>query len=644
MRAAELALVCSLACAGPAAAQGSPAPPPVDPTRLEAWLDAQIEPAMKDSGVPGVMVVVVRSDRVVLSKGYGLSDVAHRTPMRAGATLLDIASIGKSMTAVIASQLIDEGVLGLDEDVNRYLKTFHVTGPKITLRMLFGHRGAFDADLTGLFVPADGDTRTSAGELDRRLRPAGTPGLVTAYDNQGYGLIALILREVTGKDLSTLYRERLFEPAGMVTAVQGRPADGAARLARCYVVRGPDAVMACPYWLYRDALRGAGGVAATGDDMARYMRLLLNEGTLDGRQVLSARAYAALTDFDTYRFRAGMPGFARSFTQFEEFRGLTYAHGGSMPGFSSILKIYKDADVGVFICLLGGQPRAFDYSLAGLFASRNDLNVEPNAMRALSALEQLSDHFADEFIPAVWGRTSAGLVGTDAGPPEEIGGFLGHYRLAEMQTRSFALRVASWFGGVDVLGLPNGAIGVAGQGPYHRIAPYLFEDAKGQRVAFAALQGQRLMAFGMSPATFRKTDAIASPTWTLPVLAVAALTLLSAAFRLAARTPTRLRRLARSALLGFGFVFVGLVLEWQYGVRLAVIDGSIIVPGAWRLGLHVGALLLAWSALRFALARTETLRRRALAHGVLIGLANLSVVIVLILWRVIGSFPPYMSW
>jgi CubicO group peptidase (beta-lactamase class C family) len=599
---------------------------------------------MKDSGVPGIVVVIVRSDRVVLSKGYGLADIAQRTPMRADATLLDIASIGKSMTAVIASQLIDEGVLDLDEDVNRYLKTFHVTGPKVTLRMLLGHRGAFDADLTGLFVPVDGDTHTSVGELNRRLRPVGTPGWVTAYDNQGYGLIGLLLREATGKDFSMLYRERLFEPAGMVSAVQGRPSDGAARLARCYVVRGPGALLPCPYWLYRDALRGAGGVAATGDDMARYLRLLLNGGTLDGRQVLSARAYAALTDFDAYRFRPGMPGFARSFTQFEEFRGLTYAHGGSMPGFSSILKIYKDADVGVFVCVLGGQPRAFDYTLAGLYASRNDLNMEPGAMRALIALEQLSDHFADEFIPAVWPRTGAGLAASDPRPPEDSGAFLGHYRLAEAETRSFALRVPSWLGGVDVMRLPNGDIGVAGQGPYHRIAPYLYEDAKGQRVAFAGLPEGRLMALGVSPATFRKTNALDSPTWTLPLFAVATLMLLSASFRLGGRTPTRLRTLARYALLGFALVSVGLLLEWQYGVQLAVVDGSIVLPSIWRLGLHIGALLLAWSALRFAVVRTESLRPIMFAHGVLIAAASLSVFIVLIFWRVIASFPPYVSW
>ena len=349
----------------------------LDPARVEAWTDGQVAPALRLSGVPGAVVVVVRHDRVILSKGYGVADMARAVPLRADATLLDIASIGKSMTALITSQLIDEGVLNLDEDVNHYLKSAQVTGPKVTLRMLLGHRGGFDADLTGSFVPIDGDTTMQPGELGRRLRPIGAPGWVTGYDNQGYGLIGLVLRDVTGKSFPELYRERLFEPAGMSTAVQGRPPDGDARLARCYVVQGAGAVRQCTYWLYRDGLRGAGGVAASGDDMGRYMRLLLNDGTLEGRQVLSPAAFRALTDFDAYRFRAGLPGMARSFTQLEELRGLEYAHGGSIPGFSSIMTIYRDADVGIFVCFLGGEPGAFDYNLTGTLRALRDLSVEP---------------------------------------------------------------------------------------------------------------------------------------------------------------------------------------------------------------------------------------------------------------------------
>jgi CubicO group peptidase (beta-lactamase class C family) len=641
---AAVAAALTVNCPSRAMPDAMPAPPQLAAARVEAWIDARVQPAMRLSGVPGVVVVVVRKDRTLLSKGYGQADVERAVPMRADETLLDIASIGKSMTAIIASQLIDEKALDLDEDVNRYLKTAHITGSKVTLRMLLGHRGAFDADLTGLFVPIDGDTRMAPAELSRRLRPVAAPGWVTAYDNQGYGLIGLVLRDATGKPLPDLYRERVFDPTGMSTAVQGRPVDGDARLARCYVVRGAGSVSPCPYWLYRDGLRGAGGVGASGEDMARYMRMLLNGGSLDGRQVLTPRAFAALTDFDAYRFRAGLPGFARSFTQLEEFRGLEYAHGGSMPGFSSIMKIYRDADVGIFVSFMGGQPGALDYTLAGVIGALHDLQVTPQSRAAMLDLQQLAEHFADEFIPATWPRTSAGPEASPNGAPENLEGFFGHYLATENETRSFAPRVGSWLGGIDVIRLGRDGIGVAGQGPYLRVAAYLYEDSGGHRIAFSELPVGRFMALGVSPGVFRKTNQLESPAWTLPLMFAATLVILSALVRRSAGTSARLRRLAAAALGGYALVLGALLLEWQYGVRLVVVDGAIVLPVLWRLGLHVGAIVLLWSAVRFMYSRDRSLTVAAYGHGMLIAAANMSVVIVLILWRVVAAFPPYVSW
>jgi len=648
-----LAVAINLAAAAATVAmaqQERPAPPLLDSARVQTWVDAQVLPALRLSGVPGAVVVIVRHDGVIFSKGYGLADARRALPLRADTTLLDIASIGKSMTALIASQLIDEGVLKLDEDVNHYLKGAQVSGPKVTLRMLMGHRGGFDADLTGLFVPLDGDTGMAPGELGRRLRPIGAPGWVTGYDNQGYGLIGLMLADVTGKPLIELYRERLFEPSGMSTAVQGRPPDGDARLAGCNVVRGPTAVTPCPYWLYREGLRGAGGVAASGEDMARYMRLLLNDGTTDGRQVLSTRAFSALTDFDAYRFRTGLPGLARSFTQLEEFRGLEYAHGGSMPGFSSIMKIYRDADVGVFVCVLGGEPGAYDYTLLGSIGALRDLNVAPASKPAMLVLRTLAERFADEFIPAVWPRSSAGAETTASTAPEDIEPFLGHYLATENKTRSFAPRVASWLGGIDVIRVDGEHIGIAGLAAYKRVGPYLYEDAKGRRLAFADLPVGRFVAVGVSPAVFRKTNPLESPAWTLPLMLAATLVVFSALAQLRRRAPVRLRRLAAFTVVGYLLVLAGLLLEWQYGVPLVVVDGAIILPGLWRVGLHAGAIMLLWSAATFMLFSRGSgpadgpVHRASYVHGVLIAISAVSVVAVLILWRVIAAFPPYFSW
>lgn len=109
-------------------AQGPTGAVTLDRNAVDRWVDGQVESALKTSGIPGALVVVVQRSGVVLNKAYGLSNVAAGTRADPEATLLEYASIGKTMTAAIAAQLIDEGVLDPDQDVNYYLKTAGVSG------------------------------------------------------------------------------------------------------------------------------------------------------------------------------------------------------------------------------------------------------------------------------------------------------------------------------------------------------------------------------------------------------------------------------------------------------------------------------------------------------------------------------------
>jgi CubicO group peptidase (beta-lactamase class C family) len=631
----------------PAAVTEPAEPPKLDARAIEAWVDARVLPAMKQSGAPGMVVVIVRREGVVLSKGYGVANIASGTPVLADRTLFDIASIGKSMTAVVTETLIDQGRLDLDQDANQYLKSARVTGPKVTLRMLLGHRGGFDNDLTGLFSPIDGDVGMSRGELDRRLKPVFKPDSQTGYDNQGYGLIGLILRDVTREPLNQLYRERLFGPAGMTSAVQGQPPDGKARIARCYVPRGPGKVRECPFWLYREALRGAGGVLATGDDMGRYMRMLLGGGTVDGQQVLSPRAFADLTDFSDYRFNPGLPGFARSFTQFESFRGLEYAHGGEMPGFTSILQIYPDADIGIFVSVMGGQLGSFDSKPTNLPQAMADFQIDPQARKAFFKLRSLNDDFAEQFIPAAWPRRSEGPAAWKSAAPDRIDPYLGRYVLTITgRTQSIGARLLGLLSAPTLTVVREGSSGISvvGLGPYRHIGPDLYEDPKGRRIAFATLPGGRFMAVHLSPAQFRKTNWIDTPTWTLPLIGLALLIILTGTIQLRPGAPQRLRRLAIFSLGGLALAVVGVLAEWQWGVALAVVKGDVFAPAVWRLALHIGAVLLVWTSAAFFFACEPRLGRIGAAHGALIALADLSVVIVLLFWRLLAAFPPWISW
>ena len=618
----------------------------VDTASLRAWADGLVLPAIEKSGVPGAVVVVVNRAGILLNKGYGVSDVAAKTPVDPDRTLFNTASVGKSMTGLIVAQLLEEGVLNLDVDVNRYLTSARIGGrDTVTLRMLLAHRGGFDDDITGLFVPFDGDITIPRDELDRRLRPLVKPGYATAYDNQGFGVIGLILRDVMKTPVPELYRERLFDPAGMSEAAHGRPKDGRARLARCYTVRGPGDVQPCEYWLYRDGLMGAGGVAMSGHDMARFMRLLLNNGTLDGRVVASPTAFANLINMDHARFHPGMPGGGLVFVQFEEFRGQEYAHSGHIPGFSTMMKVYPDADLAIFVTFLGGTPPSFDLTVTNVFRSLRRVDVERPARPGFAVLNTLTDSFAVKFIPA--GRPRSSESANRKIPDLSLGldEFLGRYELATNHSRSFVSRLAGWLGTITLERADSGIrlAQIPALGQYHEVGPLLYENATGERLALGKNAAGYLMAVGLSGGIFRKTNAFAAPGWTLLPFLASILILLTALIQLRKKAAPPLRALAKWELIGLLLVILGLLAEWQWGITLAIGRGAVVAPLVWRLILHAGFALLVWQSVRF-FGRVGQIGWVGRVHGIVIAAAGLMIAVSVALWRVIGSFPPYWTW
>jgi hypothetical protein len=91
-------------------------------------------------------------------------------------------------------------------------------------------------------------------------------------------------------------------------------------------------------------------------------------------------------------------------------------------------------------------------------------------------------------------------------------------------------------------------------------------------------------------------------------------------------------------------VVAGLLAEMQWGVALAVVQGDVLRPALWRLGLHVGAILMLWAAAVFLIRRDPPMGRVSFGHGLILALAAVAVVVALLFWRVLGAFPPWVSW
>lgn len=211
----RVALAISLATAAsvPLAAQSA--------TRADtgAWLDSIFSRFAAAKVSPGCAVGLTRDDSLILTRNYGLADVAHRTPIRAD-TRFYLASLSKQFTAMSIVLLAEDGRLSLDDSVRRWIPEVPSFGAPITLRELLQHTSGLRDYYTLLGVsgwPTDGQlTETQFLDLVAHQRSLNfRPGDEFLYSNTGYALLAIVVQRASGKSLRDFAAERIFQPLGM---------------------------------------------------------------------------------------------------------------------------------------------------------------------------------------------------------------------------------------------------------------------------------------------------------------------------------------------------------------------------------------------------------------------------------------------
>src|SRR5438445_8838974 len=147
----------------PEASTGSKTPTPSAPqltTRdVEAFLDGVVPMQLQREDIAGAVVVVVKDGNILVSKGYGYADVKARTPVSPSATLFRPGSISKTFTWTAVMQLVEQGKINLDADVNDYLdfQVPHTFGRPVTVRNLMTHAPGFQEVLKDLMVDRAAD-------------------------------------------------------------------------------------------------------------------------------------------------------------------------------------------------------------------------------------------------------------------------------------------------------------------------------------------------------------------------------------------------------------------------------------------------------------------------------------------------------
>ena len=281
-------------------------------TALATRVHALVDDAIAAHQMPGAVVVVGHGDRVVVREAIGArATLPAREPMTPD-TIFDAASLTKVVaTTTSVMQLIEEGRLRLNEPVSRYVPGFERYGKRdITIRHLLTHTSGLrpDVDLVDPWIGADHALALTVDEV-----PVARVDERVIYSDINFVLLGKIVEKVSGLPLDRYAQEHVFTPLGMRDTAFKPAAALVPRIApteRCppnepCVPGSPGPPAAAPPMMrgvvHDPTARRMGGVAGhagmftTADDLSRFCRMLLGQGTLDGRRILSPLTVARMT-------------------------------------------------------------------------------------------------------------------------------------------------------------------------------------------------------------------------------------------------------------------------------------------------------------------------------------------------------------
>ena len=364
-----LTLVLLFSAVRPAAAQDNrvaaqshvPAAPsqqgPTDPAELESFLDELLGKQMEEHHIAGAAVAVVKDGALFFAKGYGYADLEEGIPVDPEQTGFRIGSVTKLFTWTAVMQLVEQGKLDLDADVNIYLD-FRVpdTYPQpITLKHLLTHTAGFEDGYVE-FLALDGKELVPWREwmvshMPTRVRP---PGDRPAYSNYGASLAGYIVARVSGQPYDQYIQEHILNPLGMAhtTAQSPLPAELRAQATVGYMY--VDATFQTfPALIGQPAIVPAGAMLASATDIGRFMIAHLQGGRYGDDNITEARILKESTarqmHSTLYTDDPRLLGTAYGFFDFSDNGQRTIGHSGEAEPINSLLLLLPDQKLGVFV-------------------------------------------------------------------------------------------------------------------------------------------------------------------------------------------------------------------------------------------------------------------------------------------------------
>ncbi len=330
-----------------------------NPQVVEAFVDGVVMPLMKNYDSPNGAVAIVKDGELIFARGYGYQDIEKNIPVNPSETLFRPGSVSKLFTWVAVMQMVEQGKLDLDADVNTYLKTFKIKdtfpGQPVTMRHIMTHTTGFEDGAMGYLIIDDPNRIMPLNEAMKRYQPArvNPPGAQTAYSNYATSIAGLIVSNLSGLSFNDYIQQNIYDVLGMdhSSFAEPLPNNLKDKMAVGYV-RQAGKYTAKPYEIISN-FGPAGAMAGTVTDLVKFGQAILNGGEYGGGRILSEETVRQMLSRN-FSHDDRMMGMALGFYETEENGIRLLGHGGDTTLFHSELVIDQEHNI-VFFSSFGSN-------------------------------------------------------------------------------------------------------------------------------------------------------------------------------------------------------------------------------------------------------------------------------------------------
>ncbi len=320
----------------------------IDSQNVSLFITNFINEQFAQVPIAGGAISIVKDGELFLAEGFGYSNLANNELVRANETLFRVGSISKTFIAAAVLQLVEDGLLNLNTDINSYLTEFQIPNTfkePITLSHLLTHTAGFEAT-SYLSFSTDQSQIPSLEEvlkdsIPNRIRPVGD---ASSYSNYGAALAGYIVEQVSGIAFETYVEENILTPLGMnnSTFLQPLPAPLISNLSTSYSAT----INPAPFQYI--TLYPGDSLSSTPTDIAKFMIALLDNGSGIGNSILNIESIQNMRE-DHFKWHPSISGVSLGMYHMDMLNQSIIGHLGSLNYFNSLMALIPGENTGVFI-------------------------------------------------------------------------------------------------------------------------------------------------------------------------------------------------------------------------------------------------------------------------------------------------------